>query len=295
MFEKSRAVEYRNENVTIRGVTGGEGHALLLLHGYPQTHHMWHRVFDALAKDFTVVASDLRGYGASDKPDGGEGHANYSKRAMANDQVGLMSHLGHARFFVLAHDRGARVAHRMAIDHEEAVRGLMLLDIAPTREMYRETSVDFAHAYWHWFFLTRPTPGPERMIAADARAFWLEKWNSGPNSKTIFDPIALSEYLAAFEDPKMIHASCEDYRAAATIDIEHDNADKGRKLTQPLHVLWAKDGVIEDCFDCLSLWRERASNVTGRSVPSGHFIAEEVPDILISEVQSFFGPLRQSE
>lgn len=276
---------------TIRGRTGGSGPPLLLLHGYPQTGAMWHRVAPALARRHSVVVADLRGYGASAKPPTDDDHAPYAKRAMAADMVQVMAALGHDRFHVGAHDRGARVAHRMALDHPEAVRSLALLDVAPTREMYRGTTEGFARAYWHWFFLTLPSPHPERMIGADPEGFWRLKcgsgWANGSPGLDLFAPEALAEYLAAWT-PEAIHASCEDYRAAATIDIAHDDADGGARIEAPLLALWGERGAIERSFDCLALWRTRAARVTGRALPGGHYLAEELPDAVAAAFLAHF-------
>lgn len=288
MFEGFAPFDIDVGPVRLTGVSGGSGPPLLLLHGYPQTHVMWHRVAPDLARDFTVVVADLRGYGGSSKPPGGGDHSAYSKREMAADMVRLMTEFGHNRFQVLAHDRGARVAHRMALDHGDVVERLMLLDIAPTREMYRDATDGFARAYWHWFFLIRPAPMPERMIGADPEAFWRWKCSGLTGSLDVFAPEAITAYVAAFSDPAAIAASCEDYRAAASIDIAHDDADGGRKIACPLHVLWGDKGAIEAHFDCLALWRERADTVTGRSVPSGHYIPEENPEAVIAEARAFF-------
>jgi haloacetate dehalogenase len=250
---------------------------------------MWHKVAPALSQHFTVVAADLRGYGASSKPEAVPDHGTYSKRAMAADMVGLMNGLGVERFAILAHDRGARVAHRLALDWPDRVTGMVLLDIAPTREMYANTTDGFARAYWHWFFLIRPAPLPERMIAADPRGFWLTKCGAGSAGLAPFTDQALDAYLTAFEDPRAIAASCEDYRAAATIDIRHDDDDAGRKVICPLRVLWGKAGAIEAHFDCLALWRERAERVEGEAVPGGHYLAEEAPDLVAAQTIDFLG------
>lgn len=267
---------------------GGTGPALLLLHGYPQTHVLWHKVAARLKDRFTIVAADLRGYGDSAKPAGGDDHAAYSKRAMAGDLVAAMRALGFDRWFVGSHDRGARVGHRMALDHPQRVTKLAMLDIAPTREMYRETTDAFARAYWHWFFLIQPAPFPERMIAADPDAYWLKKCGSGSAGMTPFAPEALSQYLRCFRDPATIHASCEDYRAAATIDIAHDDADGRRKVAQPLLALWGEHGAVHRCFDVLALWRERASDVQGWTLAGGHYLAEECPDPVADSFGAFF-------
>lgn len=289
LFPGFRLLDVQTSGARIRVRTGGEGPALLLLHGYPQTHALWHKVADRLKRHFTLVCADLRGYGDSEKPVSDAAHLVYSKRAMAQDMVEVMAALGHDRFAVGAHDRGARVAHRMALDHAGRVTRLATLDIAPTREIYANTTDAFARAYWHWFFLIQPAPFPERMIGADSKAYWLKKCGSGSAGLTPFAPEALEHYLRCFADPATIHASCEDYRAAATIDLRHDDEDGGRKLEQPLLALWGEQGVIGRCFDPLALWRQRAQNVQGRPLPGGHYLAEEIPDLVAAEFTAFFG------
>lgn len=288
MFEDFESFDIETESAVIHGVTGGSGPPLLLLHGNPQTHAMWHKVAPALAERFTVVACDLRGYGRSSKPPTAPDHAPYSKRAMAADMVRVMESLGHPRFAIGAHDRGARVAHRMALDWPESVTRMALLDIAPTREMYRDAGDGFARDYWHWFFMIQPAPLPERMMAADPEGFW--RWKCGGKGKGLahFAPEALAEYIATFT-PDTIRATCEDYRAAATIDIRHDDEDAGRKVACPLLVLWGANGAIERHFDCLALWRERAADVHGHALPGGHYLAEEVPGDVLREFLGFFG------
>ena len=267
---------------------GGEGPPLLLLHGYPQTGAMWHKVAPALAARFRLVIADLRGYGRSSKPETTADHAPYSKRAMAQDMVEVMTALGHARFLLAGHDRGGRVAHRLALDHAERVVRLAVLDIAPTREMYRATDEAFARAYWHWFYLIRPAPMPERMIGADPDAFLKEKLGGLTGTLEAFDERALAEYLDCFRDPTAVHASCEDYRAAAAIDLAHDDADGGRKVACPLLVLWGLKGVIERCFDPLALWRQRAEQVEGCPLPCSHYLAEELPEETAQALSDFF-------
>lgn len=261
---------------------------LLLLHGYPQTSAMWHATAPDLSHDYDVICPDLRGYGRSDKPASDPMHATYSKRTMARDMVNLMQGLGYDRFYVGAHDRGGRVAHRMGMDHADAVIAMMILDIAPTREMYANTDADFARAYWHWFFLIQPAPLPENMIGRDPDEYWRLKCCDVPGSDAPFAAAPLAEYLAAFRDVDAIHASCEDYRAAYSIDIAHDDADAGAKLAMPIHVLWGANGVIERCFDALDLWRKRADVVTGQALPSGHYMAEEIPDQITTQMRAFF-------
>lgn len=277
-------------DTVIHGVSAGSGPPLLLLHGYPQTHLMWHRVAPALAEGFTVVAPDLRGYGASGKPASVDDHASYSKRAMASDMLKVMALLGHERFDICGHDRGGRVAHRLAADHPSAVHRLMLLDIAPTREMYAHTGDAFARAYWHWFFLIRPAPHPEDAISANSDRWFRSHFRYKRDGTGIepFDEHAFEQYLAALRDPEAVRATCEDYRAAATIDIEHDDADGERCISCPLRVLWGEHGIIESCFDPLALWRLRATDVSGHALPGGHYLAEELPERLVEEMLAFF-------
>lgn len=289
LFPGFQVLDIETGETTIRVRTGGSGAPLVLLHGYPQTHVMWHKVAARLQQHFTLVCPDLRGYGDSGKPAAGDQHAGYAKRAMAADVVKIMQSLGFDQFDVAGHDRGGRVAHRLALDHPQRVRRLAVLDIAPTREMYRDTTDAFARAYWHWFFLIQPAPLPERMIGADPEGYWLKKCGSGSAGLSPFSKQALAEYLRCFSDPATIHASCEDYRAAATIDIRHDDEDAGRKLRQPLLVLWGERGVIQRCFRPLDLWRERAEDVRGFALAGGHYLAEEMPDEVSEALATFFG------
>ena len=281
-----RKVKTRGASINL--VHGGEGEeAILLLHGYPQTHAMWHKVAPQLAQDYSVVCPDLRGQGDSSKPKGLSDHSNYSKRAMALDMVEAMSKLGHQRFHLVGHDRGGRVAHRLARDHGERVRTLTVLDISPTLKMYRSTDMRFAKAYWHWFFLTQEPPLPETILAGRAEYFILRRLGRGKGGLTHFSELALAEYKRVFEDPRTVHSTCEEYRASATIDLVHDEQDRTR-LRMPLLALWAKDGVIDTLFSCLADWREVATDVRGRAIPCGHYIPEESPDVLIYELRSFF-------
>jgi haloacetate dehalogenase len=251
---------------------------------------MWHRVAPLLSKRFTVVASDLRGYGDSDKPPGDQKHLVYSKRSTANDQVAAMRSLGFDRFAVAGHDRGGRVAHRMTLDHPDAISRIAVLDIAPTREMFKPTSFAFAMSYYHWYFLAQPFDFPERMIGADPEFYLRSKMTawSGNSDPGIFDPAAMAEYIRCFKDPRTIHASCEDYRAAATIDLEHDDADEGRKIEVPLLALWGAKGVVHRLFEPLALWELRASDVRGEAVPTAHYLAEEAPEQVASRLLDFF-------
>ncbi len=272
---------------------GGEGPPLLLLHGHPQTHAMWHRVAPALARHFTVVLPDLRGYGRSARvaaADGGSEPAAYAKRVMAAELHTLMQRLGHARYGVLAHDRGARVAHRLALDQPEAVSRLLLLDIAPTLAMYEGAHDAFARAYWHWFFLIQPPPLPERLIEADPAAYLREVMGRRHAGLAIFDPTAWADYEAGIQRAGSAQAICDDYRAAAGIDLDHDRASRaeGRRLRMPLRVLWGAQGAVGRSFDVLALWRAAADHFTGRALACGHYIAEERPDELVAEALDFF-------
>lgn len=267
-------------------VIGGSGPPVLLLHGYPQTHAMWHAVAPVLARDLTVVAADLRGYGDSSKPESGEDHAGYSKRAMAEDQVEVMAALGFDSFAVVGHDRGGRVAHRMALDHPGLVTRLAVLDIVPTHTVFSNVSKALATDYYHWFFLIQPYDFPERLIGADPDYYLEHKlggWSAGDRS---FSPEAVAEYRRCFRDPATIHASCEDYRAAASIDLEHDEADLDRRIDCPLLALWGDRGRIA-LFDIRDTWRDRASDVHGRALSCGHFPAEEAPEETADELVAF--------
>jgi haloacetate dehalogenase len=278
-----------DDDVAIDSLVGGAGPPLLLLHGHPQTRAIWHKVAAALASRHTVVLADLRGYGDSSKPPGLPDHANYSKRVMARDQVRLMQALGFERFDVLAHDRGARVAHRLAVDHPERVDRLVLLDVAPTLAMYEQTSQAFATAYWHWFLLIQPAPLPERLIEADPAAYVREVIGRRSAGLAPFDERALAEYDRCLALPGAAHGLCEDYRAAAGIDLDHDRADRaaGRRMETPTLVLWGRDGVIERCFRPLDEWRRVAGDVRGQALPCGHYIAEEAPTLLLQHVDAF--------
>jgi haloacetate dehalogenase len=289
MFEGFEKVEVVRDGVQLAARRGGQGPALLLLHGHPQTHAMWQRVAPALAQDFSVVMPDLRGYGDSGRPESGRDHIAYSKREMALDAIAVMSACGFARFRVLAHDRGARVAHRLAVDHPQAVQRLMLLDIAPTLAMYEGTTLEFARAYWHWFFLIQPPPLPEALIESDPVRYLRSLMGNRHAGLAAFTPEALAEYERCAKSPGTAHGFCGDYRASAGIDLEHDRTDvaAGRKLAQPLRVLWGAQGVVEKCFDVLALWRERALQVTGASLPCGHYIAEEAPQELLRDATQF--------
>jgi haloacetate dehalogenase len=293
---------HSHDGVRLHARTGGraDGPPLLLLHGFPQSHVMWHRVAGALAPHFRLVLPDLRGYGDSDKPPGDADHANYSKRVMAADVAALMASLGHAQYFVAGHDRGGRVAHRLALDHAAAVRRLCLIDIAPTLDMYAATDFAFASAYYHWFHLIQPHPLPEHMIEGNAREYLLAKlggWG-GPKAAGVgagpafIEPMALAEYQRCFCMPAAIHAACEDYRAAAGIDLDHDRASRtaGQKIACDLLVLWGQRGVVQRLFDPLALWQAQCDGqVSGQAMAAGHFIPEELPEATAQALLGFFG------
>ncbi len=285
MFEGFTVADVEASGATIRAVHGGEGPPLLLLHGYPQTHVMWHKIAPALAEHFTVVACDLRGYGDSAKPPGGENHEAYSKRAMALDQVEVMAHLGFERFALVGHDRGGRVAHRMALDHPDRLSRFAVLDIAPTRKMFAETNQSFATDYYHWFFLIQPHGFPETLIGANPEVYLRQKMGKFGAAEA-FTPGAWAEYLRCFT-PDAIHATCEDYRAAAGIDLEHDEADLDTKIGCPVLALWGVKGAIEKHYDALAAWRERAADVRGRALPCGHYLAEEEPEATLAALLEF--------
>jgi haloacetate dehalogenase len=264
---------------------------LLLVHGFPQTHVLWHRVAQQLAPHFQLVLPDLRGYGDSAKPVGQPDHANYSKRAMARDLLLLMQALGHPRFAVCGHDRGARVAHRLALDHPQAVARLALIDIAPTLDMYNATDMRFASAYYHWFFLIQAAPMPERMIGADPGAYLRAAFGRpGVGASGHIEPAAMAEYKRCFSQPAAIHGACEDYRASAGIDLAHDRAsrDAGHKIACDTLVLWGQRGVIEALFDPMALWRAQcAGGLEGEAVPAGHYIPEELPGATAARLLGF--------
>src|SRR5262245_59110700 len=287
MFEGFTQTQITTEGAKINLRYGGSGPPVLLLHGYPQTHAMWHLVAPQLAKQFTIAAADLRGYGASAKPPGGDDHAGYAKRAMARDQALAMAALGFERFAVVGHDRGGRVGHRMALDWPDRVTRLAVLDIVPTYHIFTHVTKELATLYYHWFFLIQPFDLPERLIGADSIYYLHKKLGGWGGRLDIFAPAALAEYERSFRDPATIHASCEDYRAAASIDLEHDAADRGRKLICPLLALWGERGVPHRCHDVLAVWRDYAEHVRGRALPAGHYLAEEPPEETASELLAF--------
>jgi haloacetate dehalogenase len=290
MLEGFETLGIHRDGVRLHVRRAGQGAPLLLLHGHPQTHAMWHQVAPRLAERFSVVLMDLRGYGDSGRPAPGEQSAAYAKREMALDALEVMRQLGHARFQVLAHDRGARVAHRLALDHPAAVERMLLLDIAPTLPMYRNTGEAFARAYWHWFFLIQPGPLPQALIQSDPARYVRSVMGARHAGLAAFSREALAEYERCAAIPGTAQSIVADYRASAGIDLQHDqaDADAGRRLAQPLHVLWGEHGAVGRCFDVPALWRDAATEFSGRSLPCGHYIAEEAPALLLDESLTFF-------
>jgi haloacetate dehalogenase len=294
VFEEFRLETIDTGEATLRVRHGGSGPPLLLLHGHPQTHVMWHLVAPMLAREFTVIAPDLRGYGDSSKPPTTDDHEPYSKRAMARDQVALMQQLGFDRFAVAGHDRGGRVAYRLALDHPQRVTRLAVLDILPTSEHFRRADMRFGLGYWHWFFLAQPFDQPERIIGADPTVFFTRAWprdsEGRPQPPPYFAPAAVEDYLRCYLNPATVHATCEDYRAGATYDFELDKADRaaGRRIACPVLALWAARGALPAWYDVLEIWREWAQDVRGRAIDSGHFLPEEAPEETARELRAFF-------
>ncbi len=283
MFEGFTLETIKTPEGDIRVRHRGKGPPLLLLHGHPQTHIMWHLVAPRLAQDFTVVATDLRGYGDSFRPESKPDHEPHSKRAMARDQVAVMKHLGFDRFAVAGHDRGGRVAYRLALDHPQAVTKLATLDIIPTVEHFRRTDMRFAMGYFHWFFLAQAYPLPEKMIGADPENYYFR------GGREVFTPEARAEYLRSARQPATIHAMCEDYRAGATYDYEADEADRGkRKIACPMLALWGSKGLVGKLYDVPAVWRDWADSVEGQAIESAHFLAEEAPDPTYEALRTFF-------
>jgi haloacetate dehalogenase len=256
------------------------------MHGYPQTHVLWHKVAPKLAERFSVVAADLRGYGDSSKPDGGEKHINYSKRAMALDMAEVMRSLGYDKFAVVGHDRGGRVAHRLAMDHADKVTRLATLDIVPTYDMFQHVNKEFATSNYHWFFLIQPAPLPETLIGNSVDFFLRGRFaNLSPQ---VITPEAYAEYFRCFSNPQTIHATCEDYRAGASIDLEHDEVDRPRKIACPMMALWSERGNTGRTFDVKATWQARAAMpVSGKALPGGHFLPEETTEQTLAELQAF--------
>jgi haloacetate dehalogenase len=290
VFEGFSARRIPTSGAQIHAVIGGSGPPLLLLHGYPQTHVLWHKIAPRLASEFTVVAPDLRGYGDSTKPEGGADHAGYSKRAMAQDMVEVMRALGFERFALAGHDRGARVAYRLALDHPPRVDGLAVLDIVPTYEYFARVDRKLAHASYHWFFLAQPADLPERLIGADPEYFLQTTLARWAGSAGAFTPEAMAEYVRCFSDPATVRATCEDYRAGATVDFALDEADRtaGRMIGCPVLALWSGHRGLGNRANVLDVWREWATDVRGGPLPGGHFLPEEAPDETYDALREFF-------
>jgi len=288
MFEGFQQRRIDAGGIEINTLVGGEGPPLLLLHGYPQNHVMWCKVAPTLAGHFTVVATDLRGYGDSGKPAGDEAHENYSKRRMAQDQVNVMSALGFDSFQVAGHDRGGRVTHRMCLDHADRVRRACVMDIVPTHTIFTNLGKDVAYGYYHWLFLSQPYDLPERMIGSDPQYYLDLKLGHWSASMGGFEPDAMAEYHRCFSDPATIHASCEDYRAAITIDLDHDEADLDNRIDCPLLVLWGGRALMHKCYDVLDTWKTKANDLRGRALDCGHYLPEEAPEETLREMLGFF-------
>ncbi len=275
----------QTSGTSINVVSGGSGPPLLLLHGYPQTHIEWRKMAPDLARSYTLAMPDLRGYGDSGKPPGGDNHINYSKRSMALDQVEVMGKLGFRQFALVSHDRGSRVAHRLVLDHPDCVTKLVMMDICPTHYMYKTADREMASVYYHWFFLIQPEPFPETLIGRSVDE--VLKHLMGAVMPKGIEPEAYAEYRRCFSDPATIHAACEDYRAAASIDLEHDEADMDKKISCPVLVLWGANGLVGRKYDVLFVWKDRAKRVSGKALPGGHWLAEELPDQTLAEIKSF--------
>lgn len=278
-------------NVSIHGVRGGSGPALLLVHGFPQSHHIWHLVAPRLISQFSIVAVDIRGYGASTKVERSIGHTYYAKSAMARDLKVVMEKLGHDKFYVCAHDRGARVSHKLCVDYPSNVIKAIFLDICPTLAMYSKTNFDFAKAYFHWFFLIQKYPLPETLISQNPRAF-AELFMGGRHAGlAAFTPACFTQYVSVLEQPEAVSAMCEDYRASSTIDMEEARQDiaDGKLIQNPLMVFWGKHGIIEKCFDAIREWQAVShSEVVGNAIECGHYIPEEAPDVVVDAIKKFF-------
>lgn len=285
MFEGFTRELFELGEVTICARHGGNGPPILLLHGHPQTHVMWHRVAPRLAEHHTVVCADLRGYGDSSKPPTTADHEPYSKRAMTRDMIALMRALGHERFVVVGHDRGGRCGYRLALDHPDRVEALAVLDIVPTGEAFRRADMSFGLGYWHWFFLAQHHPFPERVIGADPDAFYF------PGDRSLHDPAAFAEYRRCFSDPATIHAMCEDYRAGASIDLALDEADRaaGNRIRCPVLALWGARGALPRWYDVLEVWRAWTDDLQGHALECGHFLPEEAPEDTLAALQTFLG------
>jgi len=287
MFEKFTPTRIQTQSAEIFVRHAGAGKPLVLLHGFPQTSAMWHKVAPILAEEFCVVCPDLRGYGQSSKPETDAAHLPYSKRAMAQDIIDVMRFLGFERFSVAGHDRGARVAHRLALDHAKQVEKVCVMDVVPTLHMFDHTDQAFATGYYHWFFLIQGRGLPERMIAADPEYYLRMKLGQWSAPGATFDPTAVAEYIRCYSNPETIHASCEDYRAAASIDLEHDREDRAKRIESPVLALWGNKGFVHRTYNVAEVWRDYARDVDGWPLSSGHFLPEEDPEGVISALQRF--------
>jgi haloacetate dehalogenase len=291
MFENFTRAEIKTSGARIVAVSGGQGPPVLLMHGNPFTHMCWHRIAPQLARDFTVVATDLRGYGDSEKPPGGDDHAAYSFRAMAADQVEVMAALGFDRFYAAGHDRGARVLHRMCLDHPDKVARAAILDIIPQHHLLNHVTRAWGTFSWHWFFLIQPYDFPERMIGMDPDFFIQRKLAKTPQGLTFFHPEALAEYMRCFRNPDTIHAICEDYRATFGVDLATDTEDfaRGRKIGCPVLLLWGATGGVGRDHDSLQIWPHYAADIrAGKALPCGHYLCDEAPDATYAELRAFF-------
>lgn len=285
--------EFKNEKILVEekifiNVThGGKGKPLLLIHGYPQTHIMWYKVVEKLSKEYYIICPDLRGYGDSSKPKGDEKHLTYSKKSMAKDMITLMQKLGFDKFFVAGHDRGARVTHRMCLDYPNNILKACVMDITPTYHMFKNTNQAFATGYYHWFFLIQPDFLAETMIGNNPRYYLEEKLKRWSAKGSVFDKEAVDEYVRCF-DKDSIHATCEDYRAGASIDMSDDEKDRNRKISTPLLVLWGEKGFVNRTYDVLNVWKEYALDLSGEALDCGHFLPEEKPKEVSQKLKEFF-------
>ncbi|MGE0658176.1 MAG: alpha/beta fold hydrolase [Reyranellaceae bacterium] len=287
MFEGFQTRQIDTGEAIIHVRVGGKGRPLLLLHGYPETGAMWHKVASALAEHFTCVVPDLRGYGDSSKPPSDKEHYVYCKRANGNDQVKVMQALGFEKFMVAGHDRGGRVTHRMCLDHPDRIERASILDIMPTPVVYGTVNQRVGTAYYHWFFLIQPTPYPETMIGHDPE-FYLRHTLTALSTPGTFSEEIIQEYLRTFRMPETIHATCEDYRAGATIDLKHHKEDNGRKIACPLQILWGEKGLVGRAYETMKVWADYAENAIGQEMPSGHFIPEQAPQETVKALLGFF-------
>lgn len=288
MFETFEKRQFRQNSIEINYRIAGSGPPLLLLHGYPQTHVIWHKIAPSLSKNFTVIASDLRGYGDSSKPPSDPKHKAYSKREMARDQVMLMKSLGYDNFHLVGHDRGGRVGHRMALDYPETLLKMIVLDIAPTLTMYETTDLEFAKAYYHWFFLIQPFDLPEQLISSKPIAYLKKKFGQWGRDNSAFTSEAMDEYIRCFT-PETIHSSCEDYRASASIDLEHDreSLSSEQKILCPVLCLWGEKGFVGQKYKVVEEWMKWAEDVVGHGLPCGHYLPEEAPELTLKSILEF--------